>query len=710
MAMDFFESQDVARKKTGRLVILFIMAVIAIVLAVFVLFAGAAAYVEQEALAEQGLPWYSVMTLDLFLGVTVITLVIVGGGSLYKVIQLRGGGTVIAESLGGRLLYQDTTDPLERKVLNVVEEMAIASGTPAPPVYLMDDEGSINAFAAGFSLDDAVIGVTRGCAQQLGRDELQGVIAHEFSHILNGDMRLNIKLIGILHGILVIGIIGYFILRSALYSGGRGGGGGKKGNPLPFLALGGGLMVIGYVGTFFGKVIKAAVSRQREYLADAAAVQYTRNPEGIGGALKKIGGFVEGTHIESPNAPEASHMFFGEAVISRFGGLLATHPPLPDRIKRIDPSWQGGFEEADSFAVEGAEAAQPLAAGAAGFAGDGQAAAAVPGAPPPPPSVISIPSPAPGGAPPAAPAFPATARLSGRPRAPGAPVPPPPAVAYPVLTDDDMKSAIDHVGQPTSAHISYAQDLISHLPREVVEAAHESYGARALIYSLLMDESPEIRASQLERLSEHADPGAYAGTNKILPAVDRLEARVRLPLIDMAIPALRTLSYSQYRAFKDNVFALVAADQKLDLFEWSLQRILMHRVEPQFTPVEPPKVRYKGLDQVRDAVQQLLSTLAHVGNVDHGQAFVAFDRAKTALYLPQLALLDKEQCSLTELDTAVDTLAQIAPRLKKQLLQAAAVCISADNEITIGEAELFRAIADTLDCPMPPFLPGQKVE
>ena len=237
------------------------------------------------------------------------TLVIVGGGSLNKMVQLRGGGQTVAEELGGRLLTAGTADPVERRLLNVVEEMAIASGTPTPPVYLMDREDGINAFAAGFSPTDAVIGVTKGTATQLDRDELQGVIAHEFSHILNGDMRLNIRLMGLLHGILIIGMLGYFLLRLSFYTGGgRRSRSGKE--AIPIMAIGAGLAVIGFAGTFFGNLIKAAVSRQREFLADASAVQFTRQPDGLAGALKKIGGFSAGSSIENPNAPEASHMFF----------------------------------------------------------------------------------------------------------------------------------------------------------------------------------------------------------------------------------------------------------------------------------------------------------------------------------------------------------------------------------------------------------------
>ena len=312
MATDFFERQDIARRNTSRLVLLFVLAVLAIMLSIDLLLAATMGYLSRDP-ATGAIDWSLAGDLQL-VGIAVVgTLVVVGGGTLFKIAQLRGGGRVIVEELGGRRLNPDTSVPAERQFLNVVEEMVIASGTPAPPVYLLDEEEGINAFAAGFTINDAVIGVTRGAVERLPRDELQGVIAHEFSHILNGDMRLNIRLIGLLNGILIIGILGYFMLRVAAFSGSRHRRSSRDSSPLPMLALGAGLLVVGFLGTFFGNLIKAGVSRQREFLVDASAVQFTRQPAGIAGALKRIGGFLRGSTVQSPNAPEASHMFFGRA-------------------------------------------------------------------------------------------------------------------------------------------------------------------------------------------------------------------------------------------------------------------------------------------------------------------------------------------------------------------------------------------------------------
>ena len=307
--MDFFRSQDLARRNTTRMVLLLALAVLTLIaitnLLVMLVF-GSLQNGEDGTVSLARFDWGTFLLIGT--GVTLVVL----AGSLWKIGQLAGGGKVVAEALGGPLVRRDTTDPELRRALNVVEEMAIASGSPVPPVYLLSDEEGINAFAAGFTTGDAVIGLTRGTIRDLSRDELQGVVAHEFSHILNGDMRLNLRLIGILHGILLIGLIGSRVLRSTSHRSSKNSGGAA--------ILGLGLMAIGSGGTFFGSLIKASVSRQREFLADASAVQFTRNPFGIAGALKRIGGSTSRLHADQAEA--MSHLYFAEGVRHRFASLL----------------------------------------------------------------------------------------------------------------------------------------------------------------------------------------------------------------------------------------------------------------------------------------------------------------------------------------------------------------------------------------------------
>jgi len=641
MATDFFERQDVARRNTTRLVILFALAVLALIVSIDLLLAATMGYLGRNP--ETGAIDWALAADPQVLSLAVFgTLLVAGGGTLFKIAQLRGGGQVVAEQLGGRLINPDSAVPSEQQLLNVVQEMAIASGAPTPPVYLLDHEPGINAFAAGFTPSDAVIGVTRGAAEGMTRDELQGVIAHEFSHILNGDMRLNIRLIGLLHGILIIGILGYFVLRMGVFSGVGRSRSRQESSPLPLLALGAGLMAVGFFGMLFGNLIKAAVSRQREFLADASAVQFTRQPAGLAGALKRIGGAITGSAVQSPNAPEASHMFFGRAT-SGFSGLFSTHPPLAERIRRIDPSWDGTLAEGPPVA-----STQPSAAGVAAFAGGAASAGSAVSAGPP---------------------------------------------------------TVDQVGQPAGeAHLQYAARLVKSLPAPLVGAAHEPYGARALVYALLLDHAAAPRQRQLVHLEGAADTGVYEETLRLMPLVETLDVRARLPLLDISMPALRSLIPAQYDLFKRNVAALVQADNEIDLFEWSLHRILLHELEAHFVKRGPPRVRHRTLASVRAHSELLLSMLAYAGHRDLESARHGFEQAKRSLELPDARLRPVDDLQFTALDAALAALEEAAPKVKRQVLRAAVACIAADRTVTPTEAELLRAMSASLGCPMPPLL------
>lgn len=341
--MDFFSHQDIARRKTGLLIGLMVLAVASMIAITVVAVVLTLAFFDGQVPAGTALPdrlSYAWSLLDARMAGTIAAGVcgLVGLGSLFKRFQLRAGGQAVAASLGARqLMNHGTADPAERQLMNIVQEMALAAGMPTPGVYVMEDD-AINAFAAGHTPQDAVIGVTRGCMNKLDREALQGVIAHEFSHIAHGDMRMNLRLVAMLHGILLIGLAGYYLLRVAPL---RRRSSSKDNSALIMLVIALVLIVIGFAGTFFGNMIKAAISRQREYLADASAVQYTRNPNGITKALKQIGADTAGTRLAATHAPDFSHMFFGEAVGATLGSLLSTHPPIKARIYRLDPQWDG---------------------------------------------------------------------------------------------------------------------------------------------------------------------------------------------------------------------------------------------------------------------------------------------------------------------------------------------------------------------------------
>jgi len=643
--MNFFESQDRVRKNTAKLVFLFALAVITLIIMTNLLVMMVFGYINSEQLRDgetliQQMDWQTFVAVGT--GVSVVILV----GSLYKIMALSAGGKAVAESLGGQLIPQDTDDLNRRKLLNVVEEMAIASGTPAPPVYLLADEPGINAFAAGFSPRDAVIGVTQGTIDHLTREQLQGVIAHEFSHIFNGDMRLNIRLMGVLNGILIIGMIGYYILYSTAYSRHRRGSDKGAGG---MLALAIGLMVIGFAGTFFGGLIKASVSRQREYLADASAVQFTRNPNGIAGALKRIGGLEYGSKVDNPGAPEVSHAFFAQGISGFMQALAATHPPLAKRILRIDPHWNGKFDYSDKIdrPRDEDEAAKTQTA--------------------------------------------TRARITNKVA----------AVAVGAAVADVMK-AIDQIGNPKQETINYARSLISELPIAIKEAAREPYGARAVIYSLVLDRGQEVRAKQLKQLHDHADPDVRVLTLALMPEMSGLDIKYRLPLIDIAIPALKQLSISQYKAFRLNLIALIEMDSKVDLLEWSLQKILFNHLDGQFFKLPHAQARYSRLAQVKKEIELILSVMAYAGQQNQGDAEKAFDSAAQALELSELVLRTRSEIRLSGVDAALEKLAKLKPLVKPRLLKACVASIVHDQRVSPVEVELLRAFSDVLDCPMPP--------
>ncbi|HEY2156873.1 MAG TPA: M48 family metallopeptidase, partial [Isosphaeraceae bacterium] len=628
--MDFFQHQETARRKTGLLVFYFAAAVVLIVLMTYaVVDVIVVASSSEDRPASGNILWNPA----LFGVVAVGTLLLIGGGSLYRVASLAGGGHNVAEMLGGRPLAPGTADPDERKILNVVEEMAIASGTPVPPVYLMDQEDGINAFAAGYTPGDAVIGVTRGCIRDLTRDELQGVIAHEFSHILNGDMRLNIRLMGVLYGILLISMTGWVIFRSTANSTNTRSRDDDRKGGIPWPLLGLALYILGYVGVFFGNLIKAAVSRQREYLADASAVQFTRNPEGIAGALKKIGALSEGSKVKAPAAQEASHLFFGDAVGHLFDGL-ATHPPLAERIRRIDPTFDGDF------------------------------------------STVRL-RPAPAAAEESA------ARVTLRPQArPGR-----------GNFGFDPTAMVASIGTVDPRQLAYASGVLAALPASLKGMAYEPFGARVIVYALLLDvERESVRTEQLRGLAACADPAVYRQVELSFPEVVRLPAESRLPLVSMAVPAIRRLSRDQFARFAACVDSLVQADGQVSLYEYSLRRLVL-RGEPG--GARPSHAVYHTSAPLAGSARHVLGTLATVGNANPDDAARAYAAGVRSLGWPEVdQTLYTRDLDLDSLDRALDGLAAAAPGLKKQILAGCAACIGADGRITLEEGELLHAIAE----------------
>lgn len=646
--MNFFQAQDKARSNTVKLIILFSIAVLCIILLTNVLLLTIIAYSQSTETAHSatGLGYY--FEWDLFFATAAGVSLLILMGSFFKIQSLSKGGSVVAEMLGGQRVPQSTNDADERKLLNVVEEMAIASGMPIPQVYLLD-ESAINAFAAGTAPATAVIGVTRGAISLLTRDELQGVIAHEFSHIFNGDMRLNIRLIGVLHGILLIGIIGHTITRSLRYT--RHSRNSKGGGAIAAVfVLGAGLMVIGYTGTFFGKLIKAVVSRQREYLADASAVQFTRNKQSIAGALKKIGGLSGGSYLNAPGAEEYSHAYFANGLNGFWQSLVATHPPLDKRIQQIDASWDGKYIIPQRSQVSAAAEAEVGA-------------------------------------------------LAGEPTTAKNPLM---DVMIPAIILSSAEQAISQVGTLNESNLEYVQQLIAALPNALRSASQDAYSARAVVYVLLI-RYQKNKPQAWSLLNEHADTGMPELSKALFTHVADLDEKFKLPLLELAINALRDLSAVQYAQFKQTINKIIADDGKVDLNEWLIQRFVLQQLDENFLLRKPAKAKLSGLGSVRAEAEIIWSLIAYVEHKDDSEARTAFDKAKKDIGATSLNIIPRESLSLKELNNALDKLMQTKPLLKPRILKCCAGIILHDSEASVKGIELLRMISSCLDCPMPPL-------
>lgn len=666
--MDFFAHQDHARRKTSLLMGYFCMAVVSTILLVYWLPVVGWYFYQSNygpKHVQQHLTWWHP---ELFALVCGVTLIVVFCGALFKIAQLRrGGGEGVAVMLGGKQVYPDTDDYFEKRLRNVAEEMAIASGVPVPPVYVMENENGINAFAAGFKPSDAVIAVTYGTMTGLTRDELQGVIAHEFSHILNNDTQMNVNLMGIIHGLLIIGLTGRIVLEFAA-RGSRSRS--KDSGQVVVFAIAAGLIlwIVGSCGMLFSKLIKAAISRSRERLADASAVQFTRNPAGLANALKKIGGLSYGSRLHAPNAEQASHMFFGNGLGST---IFCTHPSLTERVQWLEPTFDGKFPTVTPEAMR-------------------SQLARLEGAPlehaRKKPDVVDL--------------FTDPTKLA----VAGAILD---TASTPQFRPNNPEALIDSIGQPMQHHADAARQLINSIPGRARAYTRDPHGARMLVYFLLLDADREVRDKQMTLIRTQAEPEVLQTLEEAIPNLGKIHPEMRLPIIDLSVPALRFLSPKQYDAFRSIVKALIEADEQVDLFEYALQRVLVRHLDPVFSEKAHKRpVNYYSIKGLVNETSVVLSVLARKGHEQEAEAVEAFKAATGMIPAPDadFRLVEETACTWDALDAALDKLNEGSFKVKKWVLGAALACLMHDREITVAEVELFRAIADSLDCPVPPWV------
>jgi Zn-dependent protease with chaperone function len=647
--LNFFDAQDRARRATQWLVVVYFIATVLIVLGVtaivgFALFGTSIEgrhYSPGEILAANPGP---------LLGTAAITALFIFGASIYKTAILASGGGSVARQMGGTLVAADVTDPLRRRLRNVVEEMAIASGVPVPEIYVLEEEGGINAFAAGYAPGDAAVAVTRGTLELLSRDELQGVIAHEFSHILNGDMRLNIRLMGVLFGILVLGLMGRMIVRGG-YHGRLISSRRDKGAPVVLL-IGLGVAILGWIGVFFARLIKAAVSRQREYLADASAVQFTRQADGIANALKKIGGYKEASYIKAADPEEVSHMLFGSG--ARFTGLFATHPPLGDRIRAIEPS----FRESDYPVVVPVSVSERMADDRA----RGMAAAAAPAS---------------GGE---------SASLPDR--------------------------VVESAGNPSAQDVAYAHQLRQSIPAALYDAAHSAELAYLLVVALIVDRGQEHRERQLRLVEEQLGAERARIVTSLHEEAVSMSADHRLPLLEITFPALKLRPAAQLEYLVELASRLIDVDGRVDLYEYCFYRVLRISLGQAADPAQQRGPRRKARRELRQAAIDLLTVVADYGHRDAATAERAFEAGKACFgnWAQERRFESKHRYTLRTLERSLDLLTALNGKGRRVIVRAVSAVAVHDSRVTTAETELIRTVCASLDVPLPLLLAGERGE
>jgi len=631
--VNFFEHQERARKQSRWLIFVFILAVVAIVAAIdliLLLAVGVSTHTTGETPQSAG---ELIRTnLPLLSGGGIACLVVIGLASLFKTASLRSGGGQVARQLGGTLVESDTRDLKRRRLRNVVEEIALASGVPVPEIYVLEQESGINAFAAGYSPSDAAIAVTRGTLEKLDRSELQGVIAHEFSHVLNGDMRINIRLMGSLFGILLLALIGRRVLIHSHLAGRS-----RDKNGAVVLLVAFGLMAVGYIGLFFGRWIKAAVSRQREYLADASAVQFTRDPGGIGGALMKIAVYSDASYLNA-DTEEISHMLFGDG---RKMMMFSTHPPLNERIGRVDPAFQPDDLEQLATRIQrdrlrDREEEQ---------------------------------------------------KLQGREKEP--------AGVF------DAGRIIDQIGNPDWERLLVAAAIAASIPENIAQAAHSTEWAPEVLFYSLLDRDAEIREKQLLVIARKMGEKSEVQVRALLDAADLPSAEQRLPLLEMAFPALKRRPPDYVNEVLDTVNGLIEADGRIDVFEYLLARIIALHLRESHNPHRVKVAGNRSLASCRKEIFLVLAVVARHGHENPAEEQAAFSAGLESLPFGPEASMPHSDDWVNSLDTALPRLDRLKSGEKEKLVRALAGTVLHDGRLEPSELELLRAICDLIHVPLP---------
>jgi Zn-dependent protease with chaperone function len=642
--VDFYAYQATARRQSRLFVLMFMAAVAAVVIAldavvciVLAARSSAATYGGQYGTASVDPLQFAMRNPGLVFVVSALIIGVIALASLFKSAQLRGGGAVVAQSLGGVRVERDTADPARKRLRNIIEEMAIASGVPVPEIYVLEQEPAINAFAAGHTPANACITVTQGALDHLDRDELQGVIGHEFSHILNGDMRLNIQLMGAIFGLLVIAIIGRLVFNFAP----RGGNDRDRRGGLGWVGVGLAAMALGYLGLLAGRILQAAVSRQRERLADASAVQFTRSTTGLKGALLKIAALEEGSKFVAADAEQVAHMLFAPGL----DRIFATHPPLLERIRELDPQF------------DPAELQRLIEQGVPGPQGGGYGTPAAA----PTPTAIPVPGASSGFA-------------------------------------ADAGTIAAQVGRPQPGNVDQAQLMRAQIPPVLRDFSDTGAHARSMVLALLLSRDPAIRDAQAQRVAGEYGSAELQVVNHAIAAAGTIAPMLRLPALLQLFPTLRRLPLSERQRLNALVLDLIHIDANIDVFEFCLAKLLESMLNDAAGSAAP--YGKLTLENCAASVHVLFATLARCGSDDEQEiraAYVAGIGGVLKSY-PEYRTYDdwaqRTGAALSELD-------QLQPPAKQQLIEGLVRTIANDGRLKVEESELLRTTCALLHCPMP---------
>lgn len=651
--MDFFEHQASARRQTGRLLFYFCMAVLLIILAVNVVLYLPACWMSGDP--DGSLLWHD-WTWQAIAG----SLLLIGGGSLMEYLKLRGGGQALAEMVGARRVDFATTDPDERRLLNIVDEMSIASGVRAPLVYVMDREPGINAFVAGLTIDDTVMVVTQGALEAFDRDEMQAVAGHEFSHILNGDMRLNIRLMAMLAGILAIGQMGSFLMRMSWDMPARSfRRSDRRGGVIHLFVLGLLLWVVGYVGLFFGRLIKAAISRQREFLADASSVQFTRNPAALANALLKIMYASERSWLHNLHAEDMSHLCFGETL--RFSALLATHPPLEERIRILGPEYLVRGRARQRVLRQQQERVADRVADELPAAASALAAVELPVIPYVPPSQ-------------GAGSVPVTATPSG--------------------VSGQAISLLARAGTVNPAELASAAELHRRLPEAVKNALQGSNGAACLLVALVARQNA-LPVAELTSFLRARMPAQAQDVLRLYAHLEGLNIRFALPLTELALPRLQVMPLEEQKQLFARLQLLSRLDRRISTFEFALLMLMRKQLLPHV------RQRPVQIEQCVEVVSLVVAILLQSGSLDEEGKKRTHARLMRIVTPAPISMPVIGASRFSHLAREAQSLSGLPLHDRRLVLELAATAVLADAEVHLEEYELLRVVAALLECPMP---------